>query len=251
MTVLEGLALQADANYKLLGRAYPYIARRLLTDPAPELRASFEDLVIKDNQLRWNRLENLLREGSKSQDFDSSQLWMLATWLLSENAAGVRAKLAAELARMLDAAAAADARDRIARSFNSAELANRLVPVQPTELEARARAALLMDTVAARIRANSSSSDSAAGSSQPVTFKLPQGSGPLGMLTPADVSSLVASVQASLAAVSPQLQQLAQQPGAAELVREVGKQLSQRFAARVIKFAFGSQDRPPAAAPGQ
>jgi hypothetical protein len=56
-----------------------------------------------------------MREGSKSQDFDATQLWMLASWLLSENAAGVRAKLAVELARMLDAAAAADARDRIAR----------------------------------------------------------------------------------------------------------------------------------------
>jgi hypothetical protein len=71
--------------------------------------------VLQDNQLRWNRLENLMREGSKSQDFDATQLWMLASWLLSENAAGVRAKLAVELARMLDAAAAADARDRIAR----------------------------------------------------------------------------------------------------------------------------------------
>lgn len=38
LTVLEGLALQADARYKLLGKAYPYMARRLLTDPAPELR---------------------------------------------------------------------------------------------------------------------------------------------------------------------------------------------------------------------
>lgn len=38
LTVLEGLALQADSNYKLLGKAYPYMARRLLTDPAPELR---------------------------------------------------------------------------------------------------------------------------------------------------------------------------------------------------------------------
>ena len=38
LTVLEGLALQADADYKLLGKAYPYMARRLLTDPAPELR---------------------------------------------------------------------------------------------------------------------------------------------------------------------------------------------------------------------
>ena len=38
LTVLEGLALQADRNYKLLGKAYPYMAKRLLIDPAPELR---------------------------------------------------------------------------------------------------------------------------------------------------------------------------------------------------------------------
>ena len=38
LTVLEGLALSADPQYKLLGKAYPYMARRLLTDPAPELR---------------------------------------------------------------------------------------------------------------------------------------------------------------------------------------------------------------------
>ncbi len=29
---------QADPNYKLIAAAYPYMARRLLTDPAPELR---------------------------------------------------------------------------------------------------------------------------------------------------------------------------------------------------------------------
>ena len=38
LTVLEGLALTADPQYKLIARAYPYMARRLLTDPAPELR---------------------------------------------------------------------------------------------------------------------------------------------------------------------------------------------------------------------
>jgi hypothetical protein len=79
-------------------------------------------------------------------------------------------------------------------------------------------------------------------------LQLPQGSGPFGILTPADVSSLLASVQDSLTSVTPQLQQLAQQPGASDLVQEVGKQLTQRFAARVIKFAFGSQDRTAAAA---
>jgi predicted unusual protein kinase regulating ubiquinone biosynthesis (AarF/ABC1/UbiB family) len=62
LTVLEGLALQADANYKLLGRAYPYIARRLLTDPAPELRASFEDLVIKVG-CSWQQIARLFRPG--------------------------------------------------------------------------------------------------------------------------------------------------------------------------------------------
>ena len=47
LTVLEGLALQADPEYKLLAKAYPYMARRLLTDPAPELRGSFEELVLQ------------------------------------------------------------------------------------------------------------------------------------------------------------------------------------------------------------
>lgn len=41
-------------------------------------RASFEDLVLEAGRLRWSRLENLLREGSKSTDFDASQLWLLA-----------------------------------------------------------------------------------------------------------------------------------------------------------------------------
>ena len=44
LTVLEGLALQADKNYKLLGKAYPYMAKRLLIDPAPELRSAFSHL---------------------------------------------------------------------------------------------------------------------------------------------------------------------------------------------------------------
>ena len=38
LTVLEGLALSADPDYKLLAKAYPYMAKRLLTDPNPQLR---------------------------------------------------------------------------------------------------------------------------------------------------------------------------------------------------------------------
>ncbi len=72
LTVLEGLALSTDPKFKVLAKAYPYMARRLLTDPRPELRKSFAELLFKDGQFRWNRLENLLREGRKSDDYNAA-----------------------------------------------------------------------------------------------------------------------------------------------------------------------------------
>ena len=71
LTVLEGLALSTDPKFKVLGKAYPYMARRLLTDPRPQLRDAFAELLFKDGKFRWNRLENLLREGSKSDDYSA------------------------------------------------------------------------------------------------------------------------------------------------------------------------------------
>lgn len=38
LSVLEGIALASDPNYKVLGATYPWIARRLLTDRSPELK---------------------------------------------------------------------------------------------------------------------------------------------------------------------------------------------------------------------
>ena len=46
LTVLEGLALGADPQYKLLAQVYPYVAQRLLTDPAPQLRYATWRIVI-------------------------------------------------------------------------------------------------------------------------------------------------------------------------------------------------------------
>ena len=66
--------------------------------------------MTQDGTFRWNRLENLVTEGSKSQFFDPSALWLLAEWLLSPNAAGVRGMVVVETARMVDAWAAEDAR---------------------------------------------------------------------------------------------------------------------------------------------
>lgn len=69
LTVLEGLALYADPDFKVLAASYPYFAKRLLTDPNPYLRDALIELLFKDGKFRWNRLENLLIQGSKDEDF--------------------------------------------------------------------------------------------------------------------------------------------------------------------------------------
>ncbi|KAG9130209.1 hypothetical protein Leryth_004227 [Lithospermum erythrorhizon] len=71
LTVLEGLALYADPNFKVLAASYPYFAKRLLTDPNPYLRDALIELLFKDGKFRWNRLENLLVQGSKDRDFSA------------------------------------------------------------------------------------------------------------------------------------------------------------------------------------
>ncbi|XP_020573905.1 uncharacterized aarF domain-containing protein kinase At1g79600, chloroplastic [Phalaenopsis equestris] len=72
LTVLEGLALYADPNFKVIAASYPYFAKRLLTDPNPYLRDALIELLFKDGRFRWNRLENLLVQGSKDKDFTAS-----------------------------------------------------------------------------------------------------------------------------------------------------------------------------------
>lgn len=71
LTVLEGLALYADPNFKVLAASYPYFAKRLLTDPNPYLRDALVELLFKDGRFRWNRLENLLVQGRKDRDFSA------------------------------------------------------------------------------------------------------------------------------------------------------------------------------------
>ena len=45
--VMQGIALASNPDYKVLGAAYPWIARRLLLDTAPELRATLRSILYK------------------------------------------------------------------------------------------------------------------------------------------------------------------------------------------------------------
>lgn len=45
-------------------------------------RRSLEEMLLADGQFRWNRLDNLLREGAKSSDLTADQLWLLAEFVV-------------------------------------------------------------------------------------------------------------------------------------------------------------------------
>lgn len=103
LVTLEGIAINIDPNFKVLSKAYPYVAKRLLTDQAPELRASLQDLLFKQSGFRWNRLENLIRNARNSPDFDLNQtLEQTVDFLSSERGAFIRKKLVNEIVNGLD-----------------------------------------------------------------------------------------------------------------------------------------------------
>jgi predicted unusual protein kinase regulating ubiquinone biosynthesis (AarF/ABC1/UbiB family) len=67
LTVLEGIALSTDPNYKVLSSSYPWIARKVLTDKSPQLQSTLRSLLYKDGSFRIDRLESLMTEAMRSQ----------------------------------------------------------------------------------------------------------------------------------------------------------------------------------------
>jgi predicted unusual protein kinase regulating ubiquinone biosynthesis (AarF/ABC1/UbiB family) len=104
LVTLEGIAIHIDPNFKVLSEAYPYVAKRLLTDPSPELRASLRDLLFKEGRFRWNRLENLLRNARNNQDYDFNLVLNQGVdFLSSERGSFIRDRLIDELIKSAEA----------------------------------------------------------------------------------------------------------------------------------------------------
>ena len=103
LVTLEGIAINVDPDFKVLSKAYPYVAKRLLTDQSPELRTSLQDLLFKDGSFRWNRLENLLTNAQESQDYDINQvLDQTVEFLFSDRGEFIRDSLAEEIVKGVD-----------------------------------------------------------------------------------------------------------------------------------------------------
>ncbi|MBE9137147.1 AarF/ABC1/UbiB kinase family protein [Nodosilinea sp. LEGE 07088] len=103
LVTLEGIAINVDPEFKVLSKAYPYVAKRLLTDQSPELRASLQDLLFKDGSFRWNRLENLLRNARDSDEYDMERLIdQTLGFLFSDGGSFLRDRIVSELVNGLD-----------------------------------------------------------------------------------------------------------------------------------------------------
>ena len=103
MVTLEGIAINIDPNFKVLSKAYPYVAKRLLTDQSQELRNSLKDLLFKDGSFRWNRLENLLNNAKDSPDYDFDKVVNQGVdFLFSDRGSFIRETLADEIINFLD-----------------------------------------------------------------------------------------------------------------------------------------------------
>jgi predicted unusual protein kinase regulating ubiquinone biosynthesis (AarF/ABC1/UbiB family) len=102
--VLEGVAIQVDPKFKILNESYPYIASRLLTDPAPELQEALQALLFDaEGHPRWSRLESLLENAAATDDYDVSlAVEQLISFLLSPKGKVIRYTLADDLTNELD-----------------------------------------------------------------------------------------------------------------------------------------------------
>lgn len=104
LVTLEGIAIYIDPDFKVLSEAYPYVAKRLLTDPSNELRTSLQELLFKDGKFRWNRLENLLKNARSNQEYDLNLVVNQGVeFLSSERGAFIRDRLVDEFFNSIDA----------------------------------------------------------------------------------------------------------------------------------------------------
>ncbi|XP_016471461.2 putative aarF domain-containing protein kinase At1g71810, chloroplastic isoform X1 [Nicotiana tabacum] len=115
LAVLEGIAIGINPEYKVLGSTYPWIARKVLTDSSPKLKASLRALLYKDGQFRIDRLESLLSESLRAKtertlinkqngETDSKVvIKQILSFTLDDKGAFVRDLLLEEFAKGMDA----------------------------------------------------------------------------------------------------------------------------------------------------
>ncbi|MEX1324513.1 MAG: AarF/ABC1/UbiB kinase family protein, partial [Synechococcaceae cyanobacterium] len=106
LVTLEGIALSVDPNFKILGAAYPYFARRLMEDPDPSLRQSLREMLFDGEVFRWQRLDNLIASAAQGSQLDLDGLLdQVLDFLFSANGGLLRRQLVESVITRVDAVA--------------------------------------------------------------------------------------------------------------------------------------------------
>ncbi len=104
LVTLEGIALSVDPDFKILGAAYPYFARRLMEDPDPQLRNSLKEMLFDGEIFRWQRLDNLISSAASGNQLDLEGLLdQVLDFLFSPKAGLLRNQLVDATVDQLDA----------------------------------------------------------------------------------------------------------------------------------------------------
>lgn len=104
LVTLEGIALSVDPDFKILGAAYPYFARRLMEDPDPQLRNSLKEMLFDGDIFRWQRLDNLISSAASGSQLDLEGLLdQVLDFLFSPKAGLLRNQLVEAAVDQLDA----------------------------------------------------------------------------------------------------------------------------------------------------
>lgn len=103
LVTLEGIALSVDPDFKILGAAYPYFARRLMEDPDPSLRNSLKEMLFDGEVFRWQRLDNLIASAAQGSQLDLDGLLdQVLDFLFSANGGLLRQQLVDALVQRID-----------------------------------------------------------------------------------------------------------------------------------------------------
>lgn len=66
----EGVALTLNPEFRIVQVAYPYVAKRLLTDESERLRRRLLAVLFKNERFQWHRLENLISIARSDGEFN-------------------------------------------------------------------------------------------------------------------------------------------------------------------------------------
>jgi predicted unusual protein kinase regulating ubiquinone biosynthesis (AarF/ABC1/UbiB family) len=65
LSILEGLALYVDKDFRLIRGAYPFIAKQIISSPSEEMTTLLRAVLVDENErIRWDKLEEVLSVAS-------------------------------------------------------------------------------------------------------------------------------------------------------------------------------------------